>query len=92
MEKESYLASFSVTIMPWVASHSCTLPCVHKSDRFVRKIAIVSGQTFKGSFGDVRLDTRGNALIRDLWVRGSQSIRQVAGRQLPGAESVLSFF
>lgn len=27
----------------------------------------------------MRLDARGNALVRDLWVRGSQSIRQVAG-------------
>jgi hypothetical protein len=40
---------------------------------------MVTGQIFRGSFGDVRLDTRGNSLIKDLWVRGSQCIRQVAG-------------
>src|SRR5215207_3519476 len=34
---------------------------------------------FDESFGDVRLDVRGNDLIKDLWTRGSQSIRQVAG-------------
>ncbi|HTE11588.1 MAG TPA: IS4 family transposase [Chitinophagaceae bacterium] len=33
---------------------------------------------FKNSFGDKRLDERGNKLVRDLLVRGSHSIRQVS--------------
>jgi len=36
------------------------------------------GHTFKNSFGDVRLDARGNELIKSLWIKGSQSIRRVA--------------
>jgi len=36
------------------------------------------GHTFKNSFGDVRVDTRGNELIKSLWMKGSQSIRQIA--------------
>src|SRR5215211_5846889 len=52
---------------------------------------MVSGQTFKESFGDVRLDVRGNALIRDLWVRGSRSIRQVAG-SYPEQKAYYRFF
>jgi len=39
---------------------------------------MVLGHTFKNSFGDVRLDARGNELIKSLWNKGSQSIRQVA--------------
>ena len=37
-----------------------------------------SSQTFENSFGDVRLDARGNQLIKSLWTSGSQSIRQIA--------------
>lgn len=39
---------------------------------------MILGHTFKNSFGDVRLDARGNELIKSLWIKGSQSIRQVA--------------
>src|SRR5438128_369094 len=34
------------------------------------------GKTFYGSFGDVRLDKRGNQIIRSLFVDGSHSIRK----------------
>ena len=34
--------------------------------------------TFKDSFGDKRLDARGNKFVRDLLVRGSHSIRQIS--------------
>jgi len=37
-----------------------------------------SSQIFENSFGDVRLDARGNQLIKSLWTSGSQSIRQIA--------------
>ena len=36
------------------------------------------GHTFKNCFGDARLDARGNEFIKSLWIKGSQSIRQVA--------------
>jgi hypothetical protein len=34
------------------------------------------GYTFKDSFGDKRLDDRGNDIVRSLFIRGSHSIRQ----------------
>lgn len=34
------------------------------------------GKTFDGSFGDARLDKRGNQIIRSLFVNGSHSIRK----------------
>jgi hypothetical protein len=36
------------------------------------------GKTFEESFGDKRLDARGDQIVRDLFIRGSHSIRQVA--------------
>jgi hypothetical protein len=39
---------------------------------------MIAGQTFQNSFGDIRLDARGNRLITSLWARGTQSIRQIA--------------
>ena len=39
---------------------------------------MILSHTFKNSFGDVRLDERGNELIKGLWIKGSKSIRQVA--------------
>jgi Transposase DNA-binding/Transposase DDE domain len=36
-------------------------------------------ESFKNSFGDKRLDERGNKLARDLLVRGTHSIRQISG-------------
>jgi hypothetical protein len=39
---------------------------------------MIARRTFENSFGDKRLDTRGNQLITGLWARGTQSIRQVA--------------
>ena len=35
-------------------------------------------KTFENSFGDSRLDVRGNAFIKSLWVSGTQSIRQLS--------------
>ena len=55
------------------------LPCVHKSDRFAEKLRMILGHTFENSFGDIRLDARGNELIKSLWMNGSQSIRQISG-------------
>jgi len=36
------------------------------------------GASFKGSFGDERLDNRGDKLVRSLFVKGSHSLRQIA--------------
>ena len=36
------------------------------------------GQSFKESFGDRRLDRRGNKLVKDLFIKGSHSIRQLS--------------
>lgn len=35
-------------------------------------------KTFENSFGDSRLDVRGNKFIKSLWVSGTQSIRQLS--------------
>jgi len=40
---------------------------------------MIARQTFEDSFGDIRLDARGNELIKSLWASGTQSIRQIAG-------------
>src|SRR5258706_4127990 len=34
------------------------------------------GKTFKESFGDTRLDTRGNEMIRSILIKGTHSVRQ----------------
>jgi hypothetical protein len=39
---------------------------------------VLSGHSFKDSFGDKRLDARGNKLVRDLFIKGSHSIRQLS--------------
>ena len=36
------------------------------------------GSTFKNSFGDERLDKRGNKFVRDLFFKGTHSIRQLS--------------
>ena len=37
---------------------------------------MILGKTFNGSFGDKRLDDRGNDIVRSLFIKGSHSIRE----------------
>jgi len=46
------------------------------TDSFDGKLKLMFGKTFQNSFGDKRLDDRGNSILRSLFIDGSHSIRK----------------